>query len=81
MSLLPAIRFRCPTCEAEHDRGFVDGVDTFRCLNCGYNGHGFSSDTDTDRQMLAEHEATNAVNRALGVPEVPLGIDPLNGPG
>ena len=36
----PPIHFQCPTCGAEHRRGFVDGVSLFRCLRCGYQGHG-----------------------------------------
>jgi hypothetical protein len=72
------IRFKCPCCASGHDRGFVDGVNTFRCLGCGYIGHGFHPDPETDRSLLAEHEANNALNRKLGVPEVPLGVDPLS---
>lgn len=32
------IEFTCPTCGAQHNRGYVNGVDTFRCLKCGYVG-------------------------------------------
>lgn len=74
-----AIQFECPTCGASHDRGFVDGVSLFRCLRCGYQGHGFHPDPETDRAVYAEHCAANAMNRSLGLPEVPLGVDPLNG--
>jgi rubredoxin len=72
------IQFKCPTCEAEHDRGFVDGVDTFRCLRCGYTGHGFHPDPEIDRALLAEHNANNMRHRQWGIPEVPLGVDPLS---
>lgn len=72
------IRFKCPTCGAEHTRGFVDGVDTFRCLKCGYQGHGFHPDPEIDKAVFAEHQLNNAINRALGVTEVPLGIDPMD---
>lgn len=72
------IEFECPACGARHQRGFVDGVNTFRCLGCGYQGHGFSADRAIDRDVLMEHEAANAMNRSLGVPEVPLGVDPLS---
>lgn len=72
------IKFKCPSCSAEHNRGFVDGVDTFRCLACGYQGHGFHTERSIDRDCLAEHQANNRLNRQLGVPEVPLGVDPLS---
>jgi hypothetical protein len=75
------IHFECPSCVAQHARGFVDGVCVFRCLRCGYQGHGYCADADIDREMFAEHSANNDWNRAHGVAEVPLGIDPLNGPG
>lgn len=77
----PPIQFECPTCGAKHTRGFINGVDVFRCLRCGYMGHGFHPDAETDRQLYEEHRAANAVNRAAGITEVPLGVDPLNGPG
>lgn len=32
------VRFKCPDCGARHDRGYLNGVDIFRCLNCGYLG-------------------------------------------
>lgn len=72
------IKFKCPACAAQHNRGFIDGVNTFRCLGCGYQGHGFHPDLSIDRECLVEHEANNALNRSLGVPEVPLGVDPLS---
>lgn len=75
------IRFECPTCGAGHTRGMVNGVDVFRCLRCGYMGHGFHADPEVDRSVYAEHMAANAWNRAHGIPEVPMGVDPLNGPG
>lgn len=74
---MSAIQFKCPSCAAEHNRGFVDGVCTFRCLGCGYLGHGFHPDRDTDAGLYVEHLANNAINRGLGIPEVPLGVDPL----
>lgn len=75
------IVFECPSCGARHTRGFLNGVDVFRCLHCGYVGHGFHTDPEIDRAMLVEHNVNNAVNRRHGVREVPLGVDPLNGPG
>lgn len=70
------IRFKCPSCGAEHTRGFVDGVCTFRCFGCGYQGHGFHPVAAIDKAVYADHLAGNALNRRAGVPEVPLGIDP-----
>jgi hypothetical protein len=75
------IRFECPACGAHHERGFVDGHSVFRCLRCGYLGRGFSEDRELDDAVFAEHEEANRVNRSLGLPEVPLGVDPLRGPG
>jgi hypothetical protein len=43
MAISQPIRFTCPTCSATHGRGFLDGVSVFRCLRCGYLGHGFHS--------------------------------------
>lgn len=31
-------RFVCPRCSSVHDRGPVNGVDSYRCLHCGYTG-------------------------------------------
>jgi hypothetical protein len=75
------IHFECPSCGAKHSRGFLNGMDCFRCLKCGYMGHGFHTDPEIDRAMFAEHTNANAWNRAHGIPEVPLGVDSLNGPG
>lgn len=74
------IHFICPTpgCGAEHWRGFLDGVSVFRCLRCGYQGHGFHHDHDIDREVFAQHQEANAYNRLVGVPEVTLGDDPLS---
>jgi rubredoxin len=75
------IYFECPICGAQHTRGFLNGVDVFRCLKCGYVGHGFHPDPEIDRLLMREHVAANIWNRAHGIQEVPLGVDPLNGPG
>jgi Zn ribbon nucleic-acid-binding protein len=72
------IYFQCPTCEARHTRGFFNGVDMFRCMGCGYQGHGFHSDPEIDRAVYSDHVVSNANLRLLGLPETPLGIDPLS---
>lgn len=81
MSTQERIRFVCPVCEASHERGMVDGAALFRCLRCGYMGFGHHADEDMDIAIEAERRENNEVNRALGLPEVPPGYDPLNGPG
>jgi hypothetical protein len=67
-----AIHFICPSCGAKHERGYVDGVSTFRCLSCGYLGHGFHADPEIDRDVYADHLAGNAINHAAGIPEEQL---------
>lgn len=75
---LNTIVFVCPCCEASHARGFVDGVSLFRCLHCGYVGHGFHPDPEIDRQVFEDHRDGNAMNARLGLPMTPLGVDPLS---
>jgi hypothetical protein len=79
MSTKPAIQFTCPVCSASHDRGCIDGVSLFRCLACGYQGHGHHPDPEIDREVEAERLAGNALNRAAGVGEVPPGVDARKG--
>lgn len=74
MQLQP-IHFKCPTCNAEHRRGFLDGVALFRCFGCGYQGQGFHPDPEIDREVYADHCTANAYNRSAGLPEAPLGVD------
>ena len=66
------IHFTCPSCGAEHDRGYVDGVDTFRCLGCGYRGHGFNPDSDTDRGIGQDIREAQAWDMAHGLPAGPF---------
>jgi len=74
--------FECPSCGARHTYGTtMNGADLFRCHDCGYVGHGFHTDRAIDRKVYVEHCAANEWSRAHGIPEVPLGVDPLNGPG
>lgn len=63
------IRFACPGCNAQHDRGYLNGVDLFRCLGCGYVGHGHHPDAEADRAIHLDIAAANEVNRSLGLPE------------
>lgn len=48
------IKFECPNCNATHSRGYVNGVDVFRCLRCGYMGYGHHPDPDIDRGVELE---------------------------
>jgi len=57
MSIQPRIHFTCPRCHAQHDRGYLNGIDLFRCLRCGYVGYGHDADPDKDR-MLHEKRST-----------------------
>jgi len=61
------IRFVCPTCGASHDRGYVDGVAIFRCLGCGYVGHGHHPDPEIDAEVQADVDEAEAWNRAHGI--------------
>ena len=63
------IKFTCPRCNAQHERGYVDGVRTFRCLLCGYLGRGFHPDAEIDAEVTAAIDQANAWNRAHGLPE------------
>lgn len=65
----PSVKFICPCCASEHERGYLDGVATFRCLRCGYTGHGFHADTAVDRGLFEEHEAANTWAQERGLTE------------
>jgi len=54
------IRFTCPRCERSHARGYLDGVSLFRCLGCGYVGHGHHPDEEIDREVQREIDASKA---------------------
>jgi len=67
-----AVHFLCPCCGARHDRGYVDGVAVFRCLSCGYTGHGFHPDHETDLAIAAEIRDNQRWNEAHGLPVGPF---------
>jgi hypothetical protein len=81
------VHFTCPCCGAEHDRGWVGyirpahGAGVFRCLRCGYSGRGLHPDPEIDCELADQWATGNTWNRDSGIAEVPLGTDPLNGPG
>ncbi len=64
MSMKERPRFTCPRCNRSHDRGYVNGVDTFRCLYCGYIGHGFHPDQAIDAKVGQDIRASQARTRA-----------------
>jgi rubredoxin len=63
------IHFECPHCKATHDRGYFDGVDTFRCLGCGYVGYGFHADEEIDAGIGRDIREAQKWNRDHGLPE------------
>lgn len=69
MSTRERIHFKCPveTCGVEHDRGYIDGVDTFRCLRCGYVGHGFHPEQAHEQTL---HNCANQAKRLAEIAEV-----------
>ena len=67
------IHFTCPSCGAKHDRGWVGYVEgSFRCMGCGYSGHGIHPDAEIDHAVYVD-------GVAAGLPLT--WPDPLNGPG
>ncbi len=59
------IHFTCPQCDAKHDRGYfggpmAEGGGTFRCLHCGYSGHGLHPDAEVDRGVYRDWALGNA---------------------
>lgn len=68
MSLLDPIQFTCPRCNRSHTRGYLDGVELFRCLGCGYIGYGYHPDPEIDREVKRTIDEANAWNAAHGLP-------------
>ena len=68
------IHFRCPDCGAGHDRGYVDGFSLFRCLGCGYSGHGLHPNPKIDAevgQAIREAQEWNIAHGLQPGPFVP----------
>jgi rubredoxin len=63
-----AVHFTCPRCGRSHDRGYVDGVSLFRCLNCGYLGRGHHPDPEIDGEVQHAIDEANQWNAAHGLP-------------
>ena len=70
--MIEPITFVCPACDATHDRGYFNGVDIFRCLKCGYIGHGLHPDPDIDEQVAAEIRESQIWNVAHGMEPGPF---------
>lgn len=66
------IHFTCPRCGAHHDRGYVNGVDAFRCLRCGYVGHGLHPDPDIDAAVWRDQQLARRWEQAHGIDPGPL---------
>lgn len=67
---MSTIEFTCPKCAATHDRGFVDGTDVFRCLSCGYIGHGWDEVPEIDQSLHEFYLDCCMVRLAHGVVSV-----------
>ena len=70
MSYRTPAPFTCPECGAQHDRGWVDGVETYRCLHCGYVGKENAPRPLTDEQF---REALYGLTEMCG----PLYVNPM----
>jgi len=68
------IRFTCPRCGRGHTRGYLDGVSLFRCLGCGYVGHGHHPDEEIDREVQREIDEAKAWDAAHGLAWPPEGV-------
>ena len=70
--------FTCPECGAQHDRGWVDGVETYRCLRCGYVG---KDNRPRPPQPLTDEEFRSKLlalfDDRLGAGLGPLYINPM----
>lgn len=72
MQIADAIRFDCPSCGAHHERGYHMGtVGVFRCLGCGYVGHGHHPEPEIDAAIDDEIQQNRAWDRAHRLPEGP----------
>jgi rubredoxin len=60
-------RFVCPSCGDSHGRGPVNGVDSYRCLKCGYVGRGHHPDPEIDAEVAADAKDAEDWDRAHGV--------------
>jgi hypothetical protein len=61
------IHFACPVCGAKHNRGYVDGVSIFRCLKCGYTGHGLHPDPEIDSEVWGDIQEAEKFDREHGL--------------
>jgi len=82
---VPLQRFVCPVCQRSHGRGqFGIASGSYRCLHCGYVGHGYHPDPqiDSDLWFAALELEQDSLQRGLGCfvgvpPEpCPIGYQP-----
>ena len=66
--------FTCPECGAQHDRGWVDGVETYRCLRCGYVG---KDNRPRPPKPLTDKQFQKAVHVLLEDQPGPLYVNPM----
>jgi rubredoxin len=62
-----ADHFTCPRCGAQHSRGALNGVDVYRCLRCGYVGHGYHADYEIDLDIARDAAEAEAFDVAAGL--------------
>jgi predicted RNA-binding Zn-ribbon protein involved in translation (DUF1610 family) len=62
-------RFLCPRCGASHSRGALDGCAVYRCLRCGYVGHGYHPDPEPDRGTYEDSLHAEACDVRAGLSE------------
>jgi rubredoxin len=63
--------FTCPECGAQHDRGWVDGVETYRCLGCGYTGK------NSNPRPMSDEEFEESLNKLLETNMGPFYVSPM----
>lgn len=79
MTTKDPIHFECPRCGSTHDRGYFNGVDTFRCFPCGYMGHGFHPEKEFDEAIAQELRENAEMDKAAGLPLRPFTPETLPG--
>lgn len=66
--------FTCPECGAQHNRGWVDGVETYRCLGCGYVG---KDNRPRPPEPLTDEQFKKAIHALLEHQLGPLYVNPM----
>jgi len=66
--------FTCPECGSQHDRGWVDGVETYRCLHCGYVG---KDNRPRPPEPLDDNEFKAALHNLFDSQLGPIYVNPM----